>query len=139
VSNVPGGAKEEGNVTRAPVGKRRWAIPEGYIPPDGDDKPREFVSHEAACVLNASDEDAHIQLIIYFAHRDPVGPYRVTVPARRTLHLRFNDLRDPEPIPKGTDYSSVIESDVPIVVQHTRLDSRSADVALLSTIAFASE
>jgi hypothetical protein len=30
----------------------------------------------------------------------------------------------------------VIESDVPIVVQHTRLDSRQAENALLSTIAF---
>ncbi|XXR74155.1 sensory rhodopsin transducer [Sorangium sp. So ce388] len=26
-------------------------------------------------------------------------------------------------LPRDTDYASVIESDVPIVVQHTRLDS----------------
>jgi hypothetical protein len=58
------------------------------------------------------------------------------VPARRTRHLRFNDLREPEPIPRGTDYSSVIRSNVPIVAQHTRLDSRQAQNALLSTIAF---
>lgn len=31
---------------------------------------------------------------------------------------------------------SVIESDVPIVVQHSRLDSRQSANALLSTIAF---
>ena len=36
----------------------------------------------------------------------------------------------------ATPYASVIESDVPIVVQHTRLDSRQAENALLSTIAF---
>ena len=30
-------------------------------------------------------------------------------------------------------------SDVPIVVQHTRLDSRRAELALLSTMAFAAE
>ena len=59
-----------------------------------------------------------------------------TVPARRTLHVRFNDLADPAPVPRDTDYSSLIESDVPIVVQHTRLDSRQAALALLSTIAF---
>lgn len=41
--------------------------------------------------------------------------------ARRTLHQRFNDLRDPEPIPRATPYASVITSNVPIVVQHTRL------------------
>ena len=61
----------------------------------------------------------------------------MTVAARRTLHLRFNDLDDPEPVPRDTDYASVIESDVAVVVQHTRLDSRQAELALLSTIAYA--
>ena len=123
--------------TPEPIGQRRWAIAEGYIPPGGthaDD--RRFESHETACLLNTNAQDAHVAITIYFKDRDPAGPYRVTVPARRTLHLRFNDLADPEPIPRDTDYSSVIESDVPIVVQHTRLDSRQAALALLSTIAY---
>lgn len=123
--------------TPEPIGQRRWAIAEGYIPPGGthaDD--RRFESHETACLLNTGAQDAHVAITIYFKDRDPAGPYRVTVPARRTLHLRFNDLSDPEPIPRDTDYSSVIESDVPIVVQHTRLDSRQAALALLSTIAY---
>jgi hypothetical protein len=55
-----------------------------------------------------------------------------------TRHVRFNDLTNPEPIPCDTDYASVIESDVPIIVQHTRLDSRQAENALMSTIAYAS-
>jgi hypothetical protein len=118
------------------IGKKRWAIAEGYIPPDDPSKPRPFVSHETACLLNASDRDAHVTITVLFSDRDPAGPYRVTVPARRTLHLRFNDLDDPEKIPAGTDYSSVIESDVPIVVQHTRLDGRKAENALLTTIAY---
>jgi hypothetical protein len=59
------------------------------------------------------------------------------VPPQRTLHLRFNDLDDPQPIPRGTDFASVFRSDVPIVVQHTRLDSRRAEIALLSTVAYA--
>ena len=88
-------------------------------------------------MLNAGERDAHVAITIYFANRDPVGPYRVTVAARRTLHLRFNELSDPAPVPSDTDYASVIESDVPIVVQQTRLDSRQAALALLSTIAFA--
>ena len=82
-------------------------------------------------------EDARVAITIFFANREPVGPYRVTVAARRTLHLRFNDLDDPQPIPRDTDYASVFESDVPIIVQHTRLDSRRAEVALLSTVAYA--
>jgi hypothetical protein len=88
------------------------------------------------CVLNAGEEDAHVEITIYYADREPKGPYRVTVPARRTKHIRFNDLRDPEIIPRGIDFSSVIRSDVPIVAQHTRLDSRQAENALLSTIAY---
>lgn len=122
-----------------PIGKRRWAIAEGYIPPESHGPAPELTSHETACILNAADTDARVTITVYFSDREPVGPYLVTVPARRTLHLRFNDLNDPQPIPKGTDYASVIESDVPIVVQHTRLDSRQAELALLTTIAFASD
>ena len=118
------------------LGKKVWAIAEGYLPPGSHGPAPQMVSHETACLLNASDRDAQVTVTIYFADRDPMGPYRVTVPARRTLHLRFNDLSDPSPIPRDTDYASVLESDVPIVVQHTRLDSRQAENALLSTMAF---
>ena len=121
------------------IGRRHWAIAEGYIPSQSSFSDRELISHETACILNATAHDAHVAITIYFANRDPVGPYRVTVAARRTLHLRFNDLDDPEPIPRDTDYASVFESDQPVVVQHTRMDSRHAEVALLSTMAFAAE
>jgi hypothetical protein len=122
-----------------PIGKRRWAIAEGYIPEASTGPAPEMESHETACILNAGDEPARVEITVFFADRDPAGPYRRTVPPRRTLHLRFNELDDPEPIPKGTDFASVIEADVPIVVQHTRLDSRQAENALLSTIAYASD
>jgi hypothetical protein len=105
-----------------PIGYRRWAIAEGHLA-DADD--------ETACILNASGDDAHIALTVFFPDRDPCGPYRLTVPARRTLHMHFAELADPEPIPHDTDYSSVIESDVPVVVQHSRADT--------STIAYAGD
>ena len=95
-----------------------------------------MISHEAACILNAGDTEAHIELTIYFADKEPVGPYTIKVAPKRTLHLRFNELTDPQPVPTGTDYSSVFVSDVPVVIQHTRLDSRQAANALLSTVAF---
>lgn len=119
------------------IGKNTWAIAEGYIPSDGSsDGDRALVSHETACILNPGDHAAQIEIMVFFKDREPVGPYRKTVPARRTLHLRFNDLDDPEPVPRDTDYSSVIRSDQPIVVQHTRLDSRRGGIALLSTTAY---
>lgn len=120
-----------------PIGATRWAIAEGYIPEGSTGPEPEMLSHETACLLNTSDDEAHVTITVYFADREPAGPYRVTVPPRRTRHVRFNDLTDPEPIPAGTDYASVIESDVPIVVQHTRLDSRQAENALLTTMAYA--
>jgi hypothetical protein len=122
-----------------PIGRKSWAIAEGYIPASSHGPAPEMTSHEAVCLLNTSEQEAHVQIMIYFADRDPVGPYDITVPARRTKHVRINDLTDPAPIPRGTDYASTIESDMPIVVQHTRLDSRQEANALLSTIAYAGE
>jgi len=78
------------------IGRRRWAIPEGYIPSESAFSDRALLSHETACILNAGQRDAKIT--IYFADREPIGPYRVKVGAGRTLHLRFNDLTDPQPV-----------------------------------------
>jgi hypothetical protein len=121
------------------IGRKQWAIAEGWIPLWSHGPEPEMLSHETACILNSNDTEAHIEIMIYFSDRDPAGPYKLTVPPRRTLHQRFNDLKDPEPIPKATNYASIITSDVPIVVQHTRLDSRQAENALLSTIAYPGE
>ena len=118
------------------IGRKHWAIAEGWIPPYSHGPEPAMLSHETACLLNPSDQDAHVSITVYFSDREPAGPYRVTVPARRTKHVRFNDLKDPEPVPRATDYASIIESDVPIVVQHTRLDSRQAENALITTIAY---
>lgn len=119
------------------VGKHVWAIAEGYIPSDSvDETDPALVSHETACILNAGDEPAELEITIFYKDRGPGGPYHLTVPARRTLHMRFNDLVDPEPVPRDTDYAAVIRADRPVVVQHTRLDSRRAEIALMSSVAW---
>jgi hypothetical protein len=87
------------------IGHNTWVLPEGDSQVAG------------AHVLNTGDTDAHLQITFYSADHDPVGPYRVVVPARRTRHIRFDDLTEPEPVPPGTDYSGVIVGDRPIVVQ----------------------
>jgi len=121
------------------IGRKVWAIPEGYIPSGSFSEDRALVSHETACILNATAEDADIMITLFFEDREHVGPYRVRASAHRTLHLRFNDLIDPAPVPRDTAYASLIESTVPIVVQHTRLDSRDPHIALLSTVAFSQD
>jgi hypothetical protein len=118
------------------IGRKVWAIAEGYIPPGSTGTSPELISHETVCVLNTGDEPAHVEITVFFTDRDAVGPYVFDIGARRTRHLRFNDFKNPEPIPKGEGFSSVIVSNVPVVVQHTRLDSRQPALALLSTIAF---
>lgn len=118
------------------IGKKKWAIAEGFIPSWSNGPEPLFTSHETVCILNTGDADARVEITIYFTDRDPVGPYLFTIAARRTKHLRFNDFTEPQPIPKDTDFASVISADVPVVVQHTRLDSRQEANALISTIAY---
>lgn len=117
-------------------GKRVWAIAEGYIPDSSNGPEPDMTSHESISILNTGEQEANVEVTVFYTDREPVGPYRVTVPPRRSKHVRFNDLTEPEPIPKATEYSSLVESDVPIVLQHTRLDSRQAENALISTIAY---
>jgi hypothetical protein len=117
------------------IGHWTWAIPEGFIPGASFSQGRELVSHEACCILNAGDTPANVELTLYFEDREPAGPYRVEVGPGRTRHLRYNDLEDPEPIPCDTAYTLLIRSDGPVVVQHSRQDSRDPHIAVLSTSA----
>ncbi|HIJ62856.1 MAG TPA: sensory rhodopsin transducer [Rhodospirillaceae bacterium] len=119
------------------IGRTLWAIAEGYIPGHSHGPSPQLESHETVCILNTGELEAHLRITVFFADREPAGPYRLTVPARRTRHIRFNQFEVPEPLARDTDYASVIESDVPVVVQHTRLDSRQAALSIMSTIAFA--
>lgn len=127
-----------GEKVSRPIGSTRWAVAEGFIPEASTGPELEMTSHETLCFLNTGGEDARVEIMLFFANKEPQGPYLVTVPARRTLHQRINDLEDPEPVAKARDYAMLVESSAPIVVQHTRIDTRQAENALLSTIAFAS-
>ena len=40
----------------------------------------EMTSHETVCLLNAGERPAHVEITIFYADREPGGPYRVTVP-----------------------------------------------------------
>lgn len=121
---------------RKQIGAKIWVIAEGYIPATSHGPKPQMTSHETACILNVNESEAHIRITVFYEDREPIGPYQLTVRGRRTKHLRFNDLTDPEPVPRDTPFASLIESNQPIVVQHTRLDSRQTENALLSTIAF---
>lgn len=118
------------------VGKKTWAIAEGYIPSKSNGQEPDMTSHDTLCVLNRAKQVAKLTVWIYFEDKDPVGPYELSVPSQRTKHFRFNDLNVPAEIPRDTDYASLITSDIPVVIQYTRLDSRQAENAIFSTIPF---
>src|SRR5438045_1211667 len=48
-----------------PIGRKRWAIAEGYIPTWSHGPTPEFISHETFCILNAGDQDAHVEVTIF--------------------------------------------------------------------------
>jgi hypothetical protein len=59
------------------------------------------------------------------------------VGARRTLHLRFNDLKDPNPVPRDTDYADIrVRRSDRRAAHEARLAPRRAELALLSTMAY---
>ena len=111
-------------------GKKRWFVPDGYLPPAAS-------SHESACLLNAGERDARVRLTFFFEDRDPAGPVELLLRAQRTWHVRLDDpaqLGGIE-VPRGVPYAYSVESDVPIVVQHSRLET-SAGYTLFTTIAY---
>ena len=111
-----------------------WLIPDGYLP---EESTGAQLSHEAICVLNAADEEAHLSITFYFEDRDPIRDVRVSVAPERTRHIR-TDL--PEhlggaTVPRGVPYAVRVECDVPITVQHSRMDTSQEALALMSTMA----
>lgn len=116
-------------------GKPRWFVPDGYLPAESS---RGVESHEAACLLNVSGEDAHVAFTFYFEDREPIGPVELMVKARRTWHVRLDDpeILDGVELPRGVPYAYSVTSDVPIVLQHSRLDTSAGGYTLFTTLAY---
>ena len=118
-------------------GSTTWYIPDTYLPePVQGDGP--YLGHEAICVLNVTEHDAALLLDFYFEDRAPVKDMPVTVPAERTRHLRLDK---PEQIggfkvPVGVPYAIRVRSDVPIIVQYSRLDTTQTQCTLMTTMAY---
>lgn len=115
-------------------GEKHWVIPDGYIPPSSSG---ELISHESICVLNCSSEEALIRCTIFFEDREPMEDIVVVVPGRRTKHIRTSSLqKDGAPIPVGVPYAIEVRSDIPVIIQYSRLDATQPENALMSTMAY---
>ena len=117
-------------------GRKIWAIAGGNIPFGSTGEEPDLTSRDELSILNASKRDAEVTITIYYSDRDPVAPYKVTVGAQRVRVIRFNDLIDPQPLPLAVPYAALIESTRRVIVQFTRHDTRQAENALISMMAF---
>ncbi len=124
-------------------GHRVWIVPDAYLPPvTAKDEAkrvrgRGYWSHESLCVINTGARPASVSLTFYFEDRPAVKDIRVTLAGERTRHIRFD-----KPgqlggfrVPAGVPYALRVESDVPVVVQHSRLDTTQPNCAFLSVMA----
>ncbi len=121
-------------------GRRVWYIPDGYLPPLSSG-PSELVSHESLCLLNPSPQEAHVTLTVYFEDRDPLRGISLKVPPERTWHVRLDrpEQLGGHVIPRGVPYALKVESDVPIVVQLSRMDVTQPNLALMTTMGYPAE
>ena len=118
------------------AGKCHWFIPDAFYPVV--DRGNDYVSHEAVCVLNAGNNDAHIKITLYFEDREPIDGFEAVCPAKRTNHIRMDRIvsKDGMRIPRGVPYAMTVESNVPVVVQYSRLDTTQAEMSFMGLIAY---
>ena len=116
------------------LGARTFIIPDGFLPRGGEG----IESHEAICVLNTGTAEAHLVVTAYYADRPPDRSAPIAVPGERDVHLHLDQpaelggLRIPQEVPYGLR----VESDRPVVVQHSRMDTRLGGMALFTTLGF---
>ena len=98
----------------------------------------DYVSHEAICILNTGDEDATVDFTLYFEDREPMSGFTAVCGARRTNHIRLDKIKNDkgEPIPHEVPYALLVESNTPVVAQHSRMDVSQAEMTLMTTMAY---
>ena len=117
------------------IGKKLWLIPDCELPPEGEGV---LKGHESVIIVNDSDEEAVIDVTVYFADKDKYENIKWVVGAGRVRCFRMNDLTDMcgFDIPLETQYAMKLESSEPIVVQYGRLDNRQVNLAYYTTLAY---
>lgn len=122
----------------SPNGAKLWFIPDAYLAKPADDDPI-YKNHEAICVMNTTSDDATLQLDFYFADREPIENIMIAMPAKRCHHIRMDI---PEQvggyeIPFDVPYGVRVRSDVPVVVQYSRMYATTHNISLMTTMAHA--
>lgn len=115
-------------------GKTQWFIPDGFIPTTITGV---LESHESVCVLNCTNRDATLLFTIYFEDRNPIENVEAVVCARRTRHIRTSHIeKNGTFIPTGVPYAMEVTSDIPVIIQYSRMDTTQEANAIMTTIAY---
>src|SRR5271166_7050010 len=117
------------------VGAKVWLIADSYLP---DRSTGDLTSHESVCVLNLNRRPAKVKITVYFEDREPLTGLEAECPGQRTVHVRMEKIRnrDGELIPIAKPMALLVESNVEVIVQHTRLDTTQPALALMTTMGF---
>ena len=104
------------------MGAKTWLIADSYLP---DRSTGGLKSHESVCVLNLNRRPAKVKITVYFEDREPLTGLEAECPARRTVHVRMEQIKNRrgEMIPVAKPMALMVESNVEVMVQHTRLDT----------------
>jgi len=120
-------------------GHKVWIFPDGDLPPPGPPGlPLE--GHESLIVLNTGDDDARIEVDVYFSDTEPETGLRVCAPARRVTCFRLDQPLGDRAfrVPFG-QYALRLRSNVPVVAQIGRADVRQPNLAYYTTLGFATD
>lgn len=120
-------------------GKRVWIFPDGDLPPPGDPGlPLE--GHESLIVLNTGEQDADLEIDVYFEDREPETGLKAAVPGRRVCCFRLDrPLGDTGfEVPFG-QYALRLRASVPVVAQIGRADVRQPNLAYYTTLGYGTD
>ena len=117
------------------IGRKTWIFPDAELPPAG-----EFAlkGHESIIVLNCSEKQAEIEVVVYFEDKMPAKQSGLKVDSGRVRCFRM-DIPDDIGgivIPRETQYAIRLESSLPVVVQYGRLDTRQQNMAFYTCMGY---
>lgn len=117
-------------------GKTQWVYPDLELPPPGDSP---LKGHESLIILNMNPIDASVTITLYFTDKEPIILAPITVTARRVRCLRLDKPDDIGiHIPRETQYALRLNSDIPVVAQYGRLDTRQQNMAFYTVMGYSS-
>ena len=113
------------------LGKNIWVFPDAFLPIKGNpyktSASGDQYSHESLCVINSNDQKSELNIIFLFEDRDPLDEFKSTINAKRSLHLRLDNIifKDQTKLPREVPYSIILHSKLKVVAQLSRLDTTS--------------